>query len=130
MNKTLIQNIIHRTLEGTISFPEVVSALVSEGITSYHVDLIRNENTYYSAQDHSWVENVPLSHAAAVKEFSTEGVQNAIRKSQAGKSNYKQFVSEILEAGCVYYIAYLRGRKVEYIGRDGTVYIETFPQSK
>lgn len=37
---------------------------------------------------------------------------------------------KILEAGCVYYIAYLAGQRVAYFGRGGEAHIEPFPQAK
>jgi hypothetical protein len=39
-------------------------------------------------------------------------------------------MKEITEAGCVYYIAYLSGKKVIYFGRKGEMHVELFPQPK
>jgi hypothetical protein len=33
-----------------------------------------------------------------------------------------------MEAGTVYYIAYLEGKRVMYIGREGDFHVEHFPK--
>ena len=47
MNTNKIKETIQLTLEGKITFPQVVGALIKEGIESYHIDYVRSENTYY-----------------------------------------------------------------------------------
>ncbi len=128
MNKEIIQSTIRHSLEGTATFPQIVGLLLSEGVESYHVDLVRNENRYYTATGESLVEKVAVPHARAAPAFSAAKVAAAIKKSQGGQINYRQFVAEILEAGCVYYIAYLAGKRVAYFGREGDAHVEHFPQ--
>lgn len=128
MNPTVIKKVIAQSLKSQINFPQVVGALIKEGVESYHVDMVRGENRYYSAQGDSLVEKVQLPHGQAAQEFSAKGVETAVRKVQQGKSNYENFIHEILAAGCVYYIAYLSGEKVAYFGRNGEVHVEYFPK--
>ncbi len=99
MNPKIIQNTLQQSLAGTTTFPQVVQTLLQEGVCSYHVDLWRGENRYYTAQGESHVETVALTHATAAFQFSASQVPVALRTVQAGKSNYLQFVSEILAAG-------------------------------
>ncbi len=130
MNTKLIRETIEGSLNATMIFPQIVRLLVEEGIESYHVDIILNENRYYKACGESHVEKVELQHENPANEFSPEKVAASIKKVQAGQSNYKLFIKEITEAGCVYYIAYLAGKRVIYFGRKGEMHIELFPAQK
>lgn len=127
MNKEVIKNTIEMSLAAKITFPQVVVELIKEGVEFYHVDLLRNENRYYSANGESILEKVNLDHSAIAKEFSAAQVESAVRKIQAGNSTYAQFMKEISDAGCVYYIANLSGKNVCYFGRLGDCHIERFP---
>lgn len=130
MNPALIQKTIEASLNSTMIFPQIVGLLIEEGIESYHVDLVRNENRYYKPNGESHVAEVKLQHSQARENFSAEQVNAAVRKVQAGNSNYKNFMQEISDAGCVYYITYLAGKKVIYFGRKGEMHVEHFPQAK
>jgi uncharacterized protein YbcV (DUF1398 family) len=45
MNTQVIQDAMQRSLQGTITFGEVVKNLLNTGVESYHADLIRMEKT-------------------------------------------------------------------------------------
>lgn len=130
MNTALIQKTIEGSLDATMIFPQIVGLLIEEGIESYHVDIIRSENRYYKPCGESHVAKVDLIHSQPAEDFSADQVNAAVRKVQSGNSNYKNFMKEITEAGCVYYIAYLSGKKVIYFGRKGEMHVELFPQPK
>lgn len=130
MNKAAIKSTIDKSLSGAAKFPDVVGALLAEGVESYHVDLVRSENRYYAADGESHVENVPFEHPRAAAEFSAEKVQAAVKKAQAGQIDYPQFLREILAAGTVHYVAYLAGKRVVYCGRNGDSHTEFFPGAR
>lgn len=130
MNANVIRETIQKSLTGTAKFPEIVGSLIQEGVESYHVDLLRLENRYYSTKGETQLESLPLPSKAAAKTFSASLVKDAVRKSQAGQIDYKQFIDEILDAGTVGYTAYLSGKKVIYFGREGDFHIEHFPGSR
>lgn len=115
------------SLDGSLSFPQVVEKLLAGGVSHYHADLLRFEKTFYLRDDGSHVE--PLSHApeAIGGEFRQEEVIAAIRASQLDRQPYSQFLCRIRKAGCVGYMAYLDGRKVVYFGRKGEEHVELFP---
>ena len=115
-------------MAGAISFPEVVGRLMSDGIEAYHVDYVRSENRYYWPNGESHVEQVPHKFSAPAQEFSAEAVRSSLKRVQAGEIDYARFSEEILNAGCVFYIAYLVGRRVTYLGRKGDFHIEHFPR--
>ncbi len=50
-----------------------------------------------------------------------------LKEIQTGKINYEEFCSETKASGCSYYIVYINGRQVHYMGRNGEEYIEHFP---
>jgi uncharacterized protein YbcV (DUF1398 family) len=129
MNTSIIKEVIQGSLNNTLKFPEVVSRLLDNGVESYHVDLVLAENRYYTAAGQSHVESVSFPHPVAAQEFSAEKVIAAIRKSQAGDITYTQFIQSIMEAGTVYYIACLTGRRVIYMGRQGDFHVEHFPKA-
>ena len=127
MKRTVIQEAIRSSFEGTSKFPEIVAKLIAEGVDSYHVDLVRSENRYYTASGDSLVESVDFEHPKAARAFSAEKVQAAIKRSQAREIGYGEFLRQILEAGTVYYIAYLSGKRVVYFGAEGDFHVEWFP---
>lgn len=115
---------------GTMTFPQIVRTLLQIGVDSYHVDLVRSENRYYDSEGNSQVVPMPAKAPKAGQSFSAVAVSAAIKKSQKGEIEYGRFLDEITGAGCVYYIAYLAGKKVIYFGRNGDMHIELFPNTK
>jgi len=130
MNTNKIKETIDLTLEGKITFPQVVGILIGEGVESYHVDYVRSENTYYLPNGESHREAVPHKFQSPAREFLADKVKATIKRIQAGEINYNTFSEEIIQAGCVYYIAYLSGKRVIYFGREGDFHIEHFPGAK
>jgi uncharacterized protein YbcV (DUF1398 family) len=129
MNIKLINEIIQGTLKNTMTFPEVVTKLLNEGVESYHADLVRSENRYYMPSGETHVVTVPFEHSKAAEKFSASLVEAAIKSIQSEKIDYKQFLHQIMDAGTVYYIAYLSGKRVIYLGREGDFHVEHFPKN-
>ncbi|WP_411823962.1 DUF1398 family protein [Leptospira sp. 'Mane'] len=129
MNIETIKETVNLSLGGKITFPQVVGMLLKEGIESYHVDFVRAENRYYTASGEIYLESVPHKFPIAAKEFSASSVSAIIKKVQAGKINYQEFIEEVMAAGCIYYIAYLAGKRVIYFGREGDFHVEHFPKN-
>lgn len=130
MNKVHIQELIDRSLARSISFPEILTNLMREGVESYHVDFLRNEYRYYAKNGESFVTSVPLVHDAVATDFSEERIEAINKKVQAGEAWYPDFVREAAVAGCAYYIVYVNGKKVRYFGRDGGEHVQLFPGAK
>lgn len=127
INTKRIDEIVQKTLRGETTFPEVVMELMEQGVESYHVDLIRGENRYYTVRAQSYATANFHTHANVPDEFSAERVVRAIRETQQGKIDYQTFIEQIVAAGCSFYIACLTGRKVMYFGRKGDFHTEHFP---
>ncbi len=130
MDKNFFEECAEASRTGSKKFPEIVGKLIEAGIESYHVDLVRSENRYYlpSGESHVVANNIPSTQVA--DSFSGAQVEAAVRASQAGKITYLQFMEQIAVAGTVYYIAYIKGKRVVYFGRLGDSHTEYFPGSR
>ncbi|HYH65555.1 MAG TPA: DUF1398 domain-containing protein [Urbifossiella sp.] len=112
---------------GKITFPEVVRRLSDAGVERYHVDLTRDEATYYLASGGSHVHALHGPAGEISGSFDAAAVEQAVRASQRGEIIHPEFLARIRAAGCVGYFAQLAGRKVQYIGRAGDMHVEPFP---
>ncbi|MBA4191371.1 MAG: DUF1398 domain-containing protein [Planctomycetaceae bacterium] len=115
------------SLQGKITFPEVVRRLSEVGVERYHVDLTRDETTYYLAGGESHVLALHGPKGEIVGPFDAGGVEQAVRASQRGEITHPEFLARIRAAGCVGYLAQLAGRRVQYVGRTGDMHVEPFP---
>ena len=122
-----VQETTRESLAGTMTFPEVVQKLAAIGVESYRVDLIRNEKTVFMPNGESIVEKLVWKNPAPAAQFSFEGVQAAVKRSQAKEIDYQEFLRQIMAAGTTFYMVYLNGKKVVYFGRNGEMNIEGFP---
>jgi uncharacterized protein YbcV (DUF1398 family) len=115
---------------GKIHFGEIVGRLLAAGIERYHADYSRRETTYYTAEGGSCV--VPMEHgrAAIAEVFSAAALEAAVRQAQRGEIMYPEFTRQALEAGCVGYLVQIRGKRVQYFGRNGEIHTEWFPRAE
>jgi uncharacterized protein YbcV (DUF1398 family) len=128
MNTEIIVETSRATLAGTISFPEVVSRLMAAGVEYYHVDYIGMRNTFYSAGGDMVVSPITYEDLPPVSvDFSLEGLQAAILDSQHHNQKYRDFTRRVMVAGVQGYMAFLRGQRVTYWGRQGDEHTEWFP---
>lgn len=130
MNKEILHSTSMGSMNGTMSFPQIVQILTQEGVESYQIDLAQNLKTFYMPSGEVFKENFAYKSPSMAIEFSQEKVVAAIRSSQAGKINYIEFLNQILHAGVLSYNVYLKGRKAIYFGRHGDFHIENFPAVK
>ncbi|MBM6593364.1 DUF1398 domain-containing protein [Microvirga pudoricolor] len=125
--KTVVEECTRASDEERVAFPQVVMKLMDAGVERYHADLVRSEKTYYMPDDASHaVPNASVGSVPA-KDFSSTGVEAAVRAIQAGRIRYKEFCERIAMAGCVGYHVSLAGRRAVYYGRTGDSYVEPFP---
>ena len=115
------------SLSGAITFPEVVRRLSEAGVERYHVDLTRDETTYYLSGGESHVLALHGPAGEVGGRFDAAGVERAVRASQRGEIRHPEFLARIRAAGCVGYFAQLTGRRVQYVGRTGDTHVEPFP---
>ncbi len=132
--KTETADIARRCLDGaetgTMTFPEIVAALMAAGFESYTVDLRRSTATYYTPDGQS----VELAAHAAPGEvaaaFDADAMKAAIREAQtlAPGYTYKGFCGRAKQAGCAGYMVSFSGRRAVYFGRTAETHVEHFPR--
>ncbi len=113
----------------TLTFPQVVGALMQEGFEGYAIDFRRGTATYY-LPDGGSVElptrkiDVPIAAT-----FDAVPIQAAIKEAQQPVPGYtdRGFCKKIAAAGCAGYIVSFSGRRALYIGRTAETHVEHFP---
>jgi len=126
--RDLAQTCLTGAETGSMTFPEIIGALMDGGFDGYAVDLRRGAATYYLA-DGDVVEldtDRPLPVAPA---FDGDLVREAIGEAQALVEGYtyRGFCAKIAGAGCAGYVVSIPGRRVLYYGRTGETHTELFP---
>jgi uncharacterized protein YbcV (DUF1398 family) len=127
---TIIQECATLSLEGKISFGDVVRRLMDIGLERYHADYTRQECTYYMPDGQSLVVPVPHDADEIADRFLASAVEASVRQAQRGEIFYPEFVTQTKAAGCVGYFVQITGRQVIYFGRNGDQHIERFPTAK
>ena len=118
------------SLRGQIPFPEVVRRLYEAGVERYHVDLTRDETTYYLPCGESHVLATGAPREPIAEPFDAAAVEGAVRAIQRGEIIFPEFLRRIATAGCVGYFTQIAGRRVQYVGRTGDMHVEPFPTAK
>ena len=128
MNTEIIVETARATLAGTISFPEVVRDLLAASVEYYHVDYVGMRKTFYGANGDMVVTPIAYEGLSPVaSELSVENLRAAILDSQRNGQKYRDFTRRAMEAGVQSYFAFLRGKRVTYLGRTGDQHTEWFP---
>jgi uncharacterized protein YbcV (DUF1398 family) len=129
-----MEAVAQKCLEGaesnSMTFPQVVSTLMSVGFEGYSVDFRRGMVAYYSpcGQTVEFSGAKPILPVAA--DFDATTVKEAIREAQtlAPGYTYKGFIAKVAGAGCAGYIVSFLGRRVLYFARSAETHVEQFPQ--
>lgn len=128
METEAISDAAQATLAGTISFPEVVSALNAAGVEYYHVDYVALCKRFYSGTGDVVVTPIPYENLPPVADaWSLDGLGSAIYDSQYKNQKYRDFTIRAMRAGVQGYYAFLKGQRVTYLGRYGDQHTEWFP---
>jgi uncharacterized protein YbcV (DUF1398 family) len=131
MESKIVAEAARATLDGSIPFPEVVRRLLETGVEYYHVDYVALQKTYYSATGE--IVKTPINYEglpAVASELDVEGLRAAILDSQENGQHYRDFTKRAMNSGVQGYIAFLRGMRVTYWGRNGDQHVEWFPGAK
>lgn len=126
---SVLEQCLADSYAGTIGFGTVVERLAGAGIESYLADYRACTTTYYLPTGHS--HSLPLQAPSGViaDVFDAQTLQTVIRGAQLGTVKYPEFVKLSMGAGCVGYIVWIAGQRVNYFGRRGETHIEPFPWS-
>ena len=131
MNTEIITQAARSTLDGSLSFPEVVKQLLDAGVEYYHVDYVTLRKTFYSAGGDTVVTVINYEDLPRVAEdFDATELRANILDSQQNNQSYRDFTQRAMRAGVQGYFAFLRGQRVTYFGRQGDQHTEWFPGAK
>lgn len=112
-------------------FPEIVGRLIANDVESYLVDYASRTFTFYSTA--GTAVSVPLAFdklPAIAKDLDLAALKAAILDSQQHGQKFRAFCERAMQAGVQGYVAYLRGQRVTYAGRQGDQHTEWFPGAK
>ena len=128
MNTKIITETARKTLQGKISFPEVVGQLLAAGVEYYQVDYVGLRKIFYSAEGDVVVVAINYEELPPVAaDFNVPALRADILDSQRHNQPYRDFTRRAMEAGAQGYFAFLRGKRVTYFGRQGDQHTEWFP---
>jgi len=128
METKIVNEVARATLDGTISFPDVVRQLLATGVEYYHVDYVAKRKTFYSAEGDTVVTPITYEGLPRVApDFDIAKLRANILDSQRHGQKYRDFTRRAMEAGVQGYFAFLRGQRVTYFGRGGDEHTEWFP---
>jgi len=131
MNANVIAGLAKATLDGSIPFPEIVDKLISNGVEYYHVDYATGSFTFYSAAGAAVLVPITFERLPSISEnFDVSALKAAILDSQQHGQKFRAFCERAIQAGVQGYIAYLRGKRVTYFGRQGDQHTEWFPGAR
>src|SRR5262245_34807009 len=112
-----------KRLEGaehnSMTFPEIIGALLDGGFEGYAVDSRRATATYYLPSGESIELATHGSDPAVSETFDPAALKAAIREAQTlGPGyTYKGFCAKAKAAGCAGYMVSFTGRRALYFGR-------------
>jgi uncharacterized protein YbcV (DUF1398 family) len=128
MDSVAIREAAEATLAGTMPFPEIVGKLIGAGVEYYHVDYVGRCKHFYDGEGARVATSITFEGLPAVAaEFDVDGLRANIRDSQQNGQHYRDFTVRAMQQGVQAYYAFLRGRRVTYLGRSGDQHTEWFP---
>jgi uncharacterized protein YbcV (DUF1398 family) len=131
MNANEIALLAKSTLDGSMPFPEIVGMLIANGVEYYHVDYATSSFTFYSGAGAVVIAPITIEKLPLIAEdFDAAALKAAILDSQKHGQTFRDFCGRAIRAGVQGYIAYLRGKRVTYFGRQGDQHTEWFPGAK
>ncbi len=131
MKSEIVADVARAILDGSIPFPEVVRRLMETGVEYYHVDYVALQKTFYSVSGE--IIKTPINYEglpSVSSDFNADALRATILESQHKGQHYRDFTRRAMSAGVQGYIAFLRGQRVTYWGRNGDQHIEWFPDAK
>tara|TARA_R110000787_G_scaffold187146_7_gene299064 strand:+ start:8305 stop:8712 length:408 start_codon:yes stop_codon:yes gene_type:complete len=131
MDADVVTSLAKATLDGSMPFPQIVGKLIAEGVEYYHVDYAAKSFTFYSESGSSITAPLPFEGLPLVSEdFDSKALKAAVLDSQLNSQKFRAFCERAIRAGVQGYFAFLRGKRVIYLGRQGDQHVEWFPGSK
>lgn len=131
MHADQLHALARATVEGSMPFPEIVGKLVAAGVEYYHVDYATRTFTFYAATGAAVAAPLQIEALPAIADdFDAAALKAAIRDSQQHGQKFTVFCQRATQAGVQGYLAFLRGQRVMYLGRQGDQLVEWFPGAR
>lgn len=131
MDADAVSALARATLDGSMPFPRIVGELMAHGVEYYHVDYASRSFTFHSAAGSVVTAVLPFEGLPSIAtEWDATALQTAILDSQQHGQKFRQFCERAMLAGVQGYFAFLRGKRVTYLGRGGDQHVEWFPGAK
>jgi uncharacterized protein YbcV (DUF1398 family) len=128
MDTKAIEECTQLNFEGKIGFGENVKRLLAAGAVWYFVDLVQLKKVSYGA-DNAYAESMPLTNPGKVgNKFSERAISDTTAAIQRKEIDYPEFLRRLIAGGCVYYVIFMKGRKMAYVGSLGESHEEDFPE--
>jgi uncharacterized protein YbcV (DUF1398 family) len=131
MDADAVASLAKTTLEGTLPFPQIVGELLAQGVEYYHVDYASKSFTFYSATGAATTAALTFEGLPSIsQDWDGNALKEAILDSQQNGQKFRQFCARAMSAGVQGYFAFLRGKRVTYLGRNGDHHVEWFPGAR
>ena len=102
--------------------------MIEEGVEYYLVDYRALRFTFYGAAGGIVVAPLLFEGLPEVGEtLDVPDLRAAVRDSQVNGQKFRDFSARAMRAGVQSYFAFLRGKRVLYLGRQGDQHVEWFP---
>jgi uncharacterized protein YbcV (DUF1398 family) len=127
--KSVAKTCLEGAEDNTLTFPQIVGALMQEGFEGYAIDFRRAVATYYLPDGDSVELPTHKIEVPIAPTFDAAPIQAAIKEAQqlVPGYTYKGFCKKVASAGCAGYIVSFSGRRTLYIGRTAETHVEHFP---
>jgi uncharacterized protein YbcV (DUF1398 family) len=131
MDADAVTSLAKTTLDGSLPFPQIVGELIAQGVEYYHVDYASRSFTFYSTAGATISAALPFEGLPSIsQDWNGNALKEAIIDSQQNGQKFRQFCARAMSAGVQGYFAFLRGRRVTYLGRNGDQHVEWFPGAR
>lgn len=129
------QDVARRCLAGaeddSMTFPQIVGALIAAGFEGYAVDLRSGTARYYPQEGEPVTLPIHRGDTPIASRFDKAAVRAAIGEAQAlvPGYTYRGFCEKVRAAGCAGYMVSFTGRCALYYGRTAETHVERFPDA-
>ena len=128
LNANEIAALPKATINGSMPFPEIVGKLIANGVEYYHVDYALGSFSFYDAMGAVVTAPLLFEDLSPISEhFDAAALKAAIFDSQQHGQTFRAFCERAVKAGVQGYFAFLRGKRVTYLSRQGDQHTEWFP---
>ncbi|MGE0036018.1 MAG: DUF1398 domain-containing protein [Xanthobacteraceae bacterium] len=127
--KSVARSCLDGAERNTMTFPQIVAALMREGFESYAIDFRRSVATYYMPDGDSVELAMHKLDVPVGDSFDAGPIQTAIKEAQqlVPGYTYEGFCRRVAAAGCAGYMVSFSGRRALYVGRTAETHVEHFP---